>query len=155
VTVVAVAERTTQNDKRPDVGFNSTMKQYSGDIEVAPVSKVAFRASLSEFRADSNVLFLHPENLLPDTSFHVESGRSREGGVTLNLKKVVLDASAARFDNHGTLPFTIDRYRARATFDLFKRYGVAAEWNKDKYHEGGNLGDFDANRYGVYLRWTP
>ena len=154
ITVGAVAERTTQNDKRPDINFNNTIKQYSGDVEVAPVALVSVRASVSEFRADSSALFLRPENLTTNNSIHVESGHSTEGGATLHLKKVVLDASATRFDNHGTFPFTLDRYRARATFDIFKRYGVAAEWNKDKYHEPApGYGNFDANRYGLYLRW--
>ena len=156
LTVGAVAERTTQNNDRPDIGFHNTIKQYSGDIQVVPVSLISFHASVSEFRADSNILFLHPENLTKDTSIQAEDGKSREGGVTLNLKRFTIDAGATHFDNKGTTPFRIDRYHARATFDIFKRYGVAAEWNKDKYHEPSpGFGSFDANRYGVYFRWTP
>ena len=56
----------------------------------------------------------------------------------------------------GTTPFTLDRYHARLTVNLVKKTGVAAEWAKDKYDDTSlPVANFDADRYGLYLRWTP
>jgi len=34
--------------------------------------------------------------------------------------------------------------------------GIVAEWARDKYREATpSLGDFDATRFGLYLRWRP
>ncbi|HEX7191429.1 MAG TPA: hypothetical protein VF381_07635, partial [Thermoanaerobaculia bacterium] len=100
-------------------------------------------------------LFLRPELLTTATSIHTENGRARELGATFSYKRVAFDTGLSRFTNEGTFPFTLDRASARATIDLKAKTGLALEWNRDKYEEPNPaLGNFDANRYGIYLRWA-
>jgi hypothetical protein len=144
------AERTSQSN-------DSSMRQTSGDAEIAPAEWLHLRGSLSQFRADSNITFRHPENFTVGESIHSENGKAREGGAAFLRGPFALDASMARFANSGTTPFDIDRYRLRVSYDFAKsKTGVAVEWDRDKYGEPSpSFGDFDATRYGLYFRWHP
>lgn len=148
------AEQTKQSNNHPDVAYDAKIRQYSGNVEVAPRTNVAFRASVSRFKTDSNALFRRPETFATDTSIQTENGRAREGGVTFSFKRVGFDAGLSRFTNDGTFPFTLDRANVRATIDLKAKMGLALEWNKDKYEEPASVGNYDATRYGIYLRWA-
>ncbi|HEX7421041.1 MAG TPA: hypothetical protein VF505_14220 [Thermoanaerobaculia bacterium] len=150
-----VAEESTPKNDRSDFQFDSKIRQYTADAEIAPTAIIRVRASASRYRADSSILYRHPENFTTATSVHAENGKSYEGGVILTFAPASVDAAYSRFDNSGTTPFTIDRYRARVTFKLFGKTGAAAEWDRDRYNEPApSFGNFDANRYGIYLRWN-
>jgi hypothetical protein len=145
-----------QSNDRPDTGFTGKLRQYSGDAEVAPIAALHIRASLSQFRADSSITFRRPENFTIGNSIQQEDGNAREGGVSYLRGPFSIDAGLSRFHNRGTLPFSIDRHRVRATWDFKGKTGVAAEWDRDKYAEASSsLGAFDANRFGLYFRWRP
>jgi hypothetical protein len=149
------AEGTTQHNDLPDTGYDARLRQYSGDVEFAPIDALHFRASVSQFRADSNILFRRPENFTIGESIHTENGKAREGGIGYLKGPFSIDASLSRFENSGTLPFTINRHRVRTTWDFKGHTGIAAEWDRDKYAESLSFADFDASRYGLYLRWRP
>ncbi len=151
----AIAERTNQWNNNPDVAYDANIRQYIDNVEITPVKNVSFRGSLSRYKTDTTALYLQPQLLTPATSLHTENGRARELGVTFSYKRVGFDTGVTRFTNDGTFPFTLDRASARATIDLMAKTGLALEWNRDKYEEPNPaLGNFDANRYGVYLRWS-
>jgi len=154
--VGATAERMTQNNDRPDIGYDAHVRQISGDVEVAPVAGLRFRASASQFRADSDVIIRHPENFTLDHSINMENGRAEEGGVSFFRGPFSIDGSMSRFENRGTSPFLITRQHARVTYDLKTKAGVAFEWDRDKYDEPNPAyGYYDASRIGIYLRWRP
>jgi len=150
------AEQTDQSSDRQESGFTAKLRQYTGDLEVAPIDKLHLRASYSQYRTTSDISFRRPENFVIGDSFHQELGTALEGGFAVFIKQATLDASVTRFDNEGTLPFKINRYRARATFDIKEHAGIAAEYSKDKYRETFfPVANYEANRYGLYLRWRP
>jgi hypothetical protein len=149
-------ERTTQSNDRPDIGYDARIRQYTGDVEVAPIEALHFRGSLSQFRAESNISFRSPQNFNVDESIHQENGKAREGGVSYLHGPFSIDASMGRFENSGTMPFTINRNKLRLTWDFKSKTGIAAEWDRDKYDEPSpSYGDFEASRYGLYFRWRP
>jgi len=149
------AERTTQSNDQTGIGYDARLRNYSGDVEVSPIDALHFRASLSQFRADSNILFRRPQNFTIGESIQSENGKAREGGISYFKGPFSIDANLARFENTGTLPFTINRHRIRTTWDFKGHTGLAAEWDRDKYSESLSFADFDASRYGLYLRWRP
>ncbi len=150
------AERTTQSNDLPQTGYDARLRQYSGDFEVVPIEALHFTASLSQFRADSDISIRHPENFTIDQSIHQENGKAREGGLSFLRGPFSFDAGIGRFENRGTIPFTMDRHRLRLTWDFKSKTGLAAEWDRDKYDEPSpSYGDFDASRYGLYFRWRP
>jgi hypothetical protein len=154
--LAATAEQLEQNNLFTGIGFDGTIKQYSGDVEVAPLTWLRLRGSASQYKADSSIAYRRPENFAIGTSVYAEDGVSYEGGIGLLLKAVTIDAGYSRFTNEGTVPFDIDRYRVRVVYDFMTRAGIAAEFSKDKYAQTNlPLSDYDANRYGLYLRLRP
>lgn len=150
------AERSTQSNDDPGIGYDSKLRQYSGEIEVSPIEALHFRGSVSQFRADSNISIRFPQNFTLGQSVQTEDGNAREGGVSYLKGPFSIDASLSRFHNRGTLPFNIDRHKVRATWDFKNKTGLAAEWDRDKYDETSTIfGDYDATRYGLYFRWRP
>jgi len=153
--VSAIAEKSTPKNDREGFAYDGRIATYSGDIAVTPIEKLRLYASASRYRADTTILYRRPETFLLDTSRHKENGRAVEGGVAFDFARGGIDAGLSRFENIGTYPFTVDRYHTRVTLDIFAKAGLAVEWDRDKYSESFALGDYDANRYGIYLRWHP
>ena len=79
-----------------------------------------------------------------------------EGGFAFFYKLGTFDFSRSAYTNRGTYPFKLERWRSRLTLDLKAHTGVIAEFNKDEYRDATfPAAAFNANRYGLYLRWKP
>lgn len=154
VRVGVTAENLKQSNPQAGIQMSGKVRQYSGDVEVTPVKMVAVRASASQFKADNSILYRRPENFNTDLSVYAENGKAKEGGVLLSFAPVSFDAAMSRFENRGDNPFNIDRTRLRLGVDIPKtRAGIVAEYARDKYHELNLLfGDFNASRFGIFLR---
>jgi hypothetical protein len=135
------------------------MREYGGDLEINPAKALRLRFSAGKYQAHSRIPFRLPQDFTTDLSDHRESGLSLEGGIGLVLGGVTLDGSYARFQNSGSYPFTIDRARFSGEVPVTASLAFVGEWLRDKYNDAaqntGNLGKFDANRYGFYVRWHP
>jgi len=149
----AMAEQSTPRNKDPNFNYRSRIRSFTADGSFAPVDRFSVYASASRYRADSHIIYLRPETLAPDTSFHAEDGRSVEGGATYTMTGLTLDAALSRFRNTGTYPFKITRLRSRLTYDFTPAIGIATEWDRDRYIEELGFGNYEASRYGIYLRW--
>lgn len=148
-------EQTNQDNDREGIGYDAEIEQYSADVEFAPIAMLRLRGSYSNFDADSTITIRRPENFTLVTSENNEEGDSIEGGIGFIVKRFSIDAGMARFKNRGTNPFDMNRVRLRAVYDVFAHAGLAAEWDRDKYEEmAGSLGDYDADRFGLYLRFN-
>ena len=146
------ADETRRSNHQPQFGYDATLRQYTADLELAPVTAVALRASTSRFRSDSNILIRRPENFTTEESIHIEKGKALEGGLTLNWSRITFDGDLSRFENEGSLPFELDRSRARLTVQLRDTIGIGAEWARDEYREAAfAVADYEASRYGVFL----
>jgi len=144
------AEETRQTNDRLDTGYDAAVRQYTGDIEVTPSESLSLRASASRLRSESSILFRLPQNFTTGISRNLEKGESIEGGATFSFKRLTFDGDFTHFENKGTLPFKINRGRARVTLQVHDQFGLAAEWARDKYSEAMTT-DYEASRYGVFL----
>ena len=151
----ATAEDLDQSNDSPDIAYDAETRQYSADLEFAPIAMIRLRGGFSEFETESHVLIRRPENFNIEESVHLENGQSIEAGLGFRRGTLGIDAGLTRFENEGTLPFDLDRLRFRIAYDLKTRYGLAFEWNRDEYAEAAALGDYEATRYGLYLRIRP
>jgi hypothetical protein len=149
------ADRTDQSSTRLETGFKAHGTQYIADVEVAPIAPLRLRGAYSKYKADSFVIITRPETLATDESVYGEAGKSIEGGFNVAFAKANVDASVTRFENKGSIPFTMDRYRVRAGYDFFAKAGLVLEWSKDKYEENAAFGQYDAKRVGLYLHMRP
>ncbi|MEA2572043.1 MAG: hypothetical protein QOI24_4044 [Acidobacteriota bacterium] len=150
------AQETRQDNDRPDTSYDAKLREYTGEVEVTPLEVLSLRASASRFRSDSNIFFRRPENFTIDESVHIERGSALQGGFSLALPRFTIDGDVSRFTNRGTLPFRINRTAGRATFPIYAKFGMAAEWSRDTYREEAyTAANYEANRYGLFLRFTP
>jgi hypothetical protein len=146
------ADETRQENDRPDVAYDARLRQYTADVLVTPLEALQLRASASRFRSDSNILIRRPENFTIEESVHVEKGESIEGGLTFSWSRLTFDGDLSRFENEGSLPFELDRSRARLTVQVRESIGIGAEWAHDEYREAAfAIADYEASRYGVFL----
>lgn len=153
VRLGVMAEQTQQSNDHPDVAYDSTLRQYTGDIEVTPFEALSLRASASRFRSDSSILFRRPENFATEESVHVERGKSIEGGLSFSWSRISFDGDLTHFENEGSTPFELDRSRARVMVQIREAIGIGAEWARDEYSEASfAIADYEASRYGVFLR---
>ena len=148
-----MAEQSTPRNKDPNFNYRSRIRTTTIDGAVNATENFRIYASTSHYRADSHIIFIRPETLALDTSFHTEDGRSAEGGVGYTRNGFTLDTALSRFRNDGTYELKITRLRSRLTFDFTPAIGVAAEWDRDRYLEALGFGNYEASRYGLYLRY--
>jgi len=143
----------------PGIDSSSKVWEYGGDVEFIPAKPVTIHFSASKYLAHSSIPIRVPQDFSVGLSDHREDGVSLEGGVNLLLGPVKLDASYARFNNGGSYPFVIDRTRAYAEVPIREGLAFLGEWWRDKYNDAlqntGARGSYDANRYGIFLRWSP
>lgn len=154
--VGAMAEQINQSNDRPLIDYDSEIRQYTADAEVAPLTFLRLRGAWSKYESDSDAIIRRPSTLVLDRSVHSEKGDSVEAGLTLTHGLFSADGSLTRFENEGSLPFSLDRLRLRLSIDLPRNTGIAAEIHQDQYDESNTAyADFEATRYGLFLRWHP
>ena len=155
----ATAETVDATNDDPGYGYDGSWNTYAGDLEVSPWQWLRFRVGAGRFEGDTSIPYRIPQSWATATSTYTESGDTLEGGFTLNLKPVTVEALLRHFENDGSFPYELDRARIRAGFDFTKLVGISAEWDLDDYTETnrsyGTGADYKANRYGLYLRIHP
>jgi hypothetical protein len=156
IHISANGEQVDVSNDDPGIGFDGRIRQYGGDLEVVPVKPLTLRFSASRFDATSTIPIRQPQDFSVITSRHREDGTWLEGGAALAFSRFRIEGALGQLENEGSFPFTIDRARARAEFDWNAKLTSVLDWNNDEYSESaqeiGNLGAFEANRYGIFLR---
>lgn len=155
LTVGLSGMETKQENESRDFAFKTDATEVTLDAEIAPGSLFRIRGAYTQLQFDSAITIRRPETFALDTSAHGEDWSALELGFALAGAKASFDASAARLDNEGTLPYTFNRYRARATYDFAKSFGLAGEWSQDEYDQEPAVayGSFRGTRYGLFLRY--
>ncbi|HQR46102.1 MAG TPA: hypothetical protein PLB02_03855 [Thermoanaerobaculia bacterium] len=145
---------TWQSNNQPGIDSNGKYQQYGGDIDILPISALTLRFSGNAFWSNSFIPILTPQNMLVVPSTMVEHGYSLEGGLSLNLKLLTLQASGGEFKNTGSMDFKIDRFRGTLEVPIIKAFSLVAEWAYDKYTETVyTYGDYSASRVGLFAHW--
>jgi hypothetical protein len=157
ITLGASAERVV--DKNNPFVYNSKSTRLAGDVEVRPWKPLSLRFSAGSFKAASSIPIRIPWNFATDVSTNNEDGHSYEGGLSFAYSRFTLDGSYGSFSNDGTFPFSLDRARARLEVDVIKGFAAVFEYDRDKYQEKLAsvlpYGNYEANRYGFYVRIKP
>ncbi|HMF08620.1 MAG TPA: hypothetical protein VKJ00_05750 [Thermoanaerobaculia bacterium] len=155
--ISANGTRTLASNDLTGIGYDARVWEYGGDFEFFPIQEFKARFSASKYQANSTMLYRVPQDFTTANSINEENGLNLEGDLTFTFKIFLLDASYGRFQNSGSYPFTIDRWRANAEVPVAAQFSVVGEWMRDKYNDAkqdtGSLGKYAANRYGLYLRW--
>ncbi len=155
--VGGTAEGTDYDNDGVGSGYTGKGRQYAGDLEIGPADFLRGRLSIARYESSSDIPVVNPYPYAVVNSGYEEKGDTIDGGVMLHAGPVLLDASVGRLDNGGTFPFTMDRVRVRAEFQVHPKVGLVGTWDNDKYREMdrsyGSLADYDGNRYGFFIRF--
>jgi hypothetical protein len=154
-TFGVTAEETNLESDRAGNAFDAEVQQITADFEVAPLSMLRLRGGWSQLRSENLTTIRRPETFVIEPVRHLERGDALEAGLSLMFQRYRLDADLTWFENEGSIPFDMNRHRIRFLADFFTHAGITAEWARDKYEEVPAYGQFDADRYGLYLRWRP
>lgn len=157
VRVSATAEQTDISNDDPSIALDGRIRRYGGDVDVSPWKPLHVRLSAAKYQADNTALIRQPQDFTIISSVHREDGTSYEGSLVLTIPRLDLQAGYGHFRNDGVFPFTIERIRLTAEVPVASGFSGVGEWSRDDYSERSgtapNLGNFVANRYGVFLRW--
>ncbi len=131
-------------------------RTWGADVEASPWKGLRLRLGANRFTNDSSLSILQPYDYSLGSSIHEERGTDLSGGVSYTLDPATFSLGVSRFENKGFYPFDIDRARLSVEVGFAKQLGVVGEWGFDSYHEPNRgSASYDANRYGIYLRWHP
>ena len=153
-----VAEWIDYKNDLPGIGLDGKTRNYYGNIDIVPAKWIAIHGMFGRTTADSTIPVKLPYTYRNDwvTSANSELGNSAEGSIDLNLGPISLTGGLGTFQNTGSYGFRIDRQFARANLDFTKVVGLVGEWRHDEFREKSvtPMGNYDANRYGIYLRYS-
>ncbi len=131
-------------------------RTWGADVEASPWKGLRLRLGANRFTNDSSLSILQPYDYSLGSSIHEERGTDLSGGVSYTLDPATFSLGVSRFENKGLYPFDIDRARLSVEVGFAKQLAVVGEWGFDSYHEPNRgSASYDANRYGIYLRWHP
>ena len=161
VRVGGTWQETKAHSNDPDIAYNTTVREFVGELEVTPVKAVRLYGSAGEFKTDRSIIERAPQDFSTFVARQAELGHTWEGGATVTVWRLMLDGGYIFLTNSGNVPFTLKRARVRGEVSVTQNLSVTAEWWKDQYHESdgpglaGSLANFEGNRYYVGLRWKP
>jgi hypothetical protein len=157
VRVSATVDQTDVANDDVAIALHRQIRTYGGEIEATPIKMLHFRFSAFQYDADNSTHIRQPEDFAIVTAKHREDGTSYEASVGLTLKHLELSAAYGYFGNDGTFPFKAERLHFRAEIPIGDHFAGIGEWARDDYKERSvtapNLGNYTADRYGVFVRW--
>jgi len=162
VRIGGTYQESHSRDDEPAIDYRAVVRDVAGDVSVDLFKHaVTIHGSGGLFSVDRSILILQPQDFTVVPTAQDEVGHTWEGGVTLSWNGFSLDGAYLWLGNHGSIPFSINRIRARAEYFFTPRVGLEGEFLRDKYNErpafdqAGLLANYNANRYGVFVHWRP
>lgn len=136
------------------VGYNATTDHFSVDLNFDPTENLTFRLAWDKYSTDTTVPILIPQTLSPSESIFSEEGTLLEGGLLWRISIVTLDVGYSTFENTGSFEFDMNRAFVRLGVDFNDHWAISADYENNDYTETVlDLAQYDADRYGVYVRW--
>ena len=155
VKLLGTAEWIDLDNPTPGIEYDAEIEHLAATVEVTPVAAFSLHASYDTYTSDSTVLIRAPQDFSTSPSIYAEDGESIDGGLTLKLGRVRLDAGASRYSNDGDLPFDLDRTYGRIDVQITEAIGVYGQYESREYSETLlPVADYSADRYGLFLRWS-
>ena len=152
--LLATGERITSSNGDAGVGYDADTDHVAFDLELTPVETMVLRVAYDNYDTDTTVPIRVPQDFTITTSEHHENGQLMEAGFRWQIEPFDIDLGYSDFENTGSFGFDLVRTFARFGIDLSKAVGVAFEWESNKYTEDVlELANFDADRFGIFLRW--
>ena len=152
--VLATAESIDSDNNSSEVGYEAETRRYALDLNITPTDNFMLGLAWDSYQTDTEIPYRVPHDFSIVQSIYAEDGELLTGDLRWKIWIFTLNAAYSTFENVGSFPFQMDRAFARVAVDITKHIGVAGEYENWDYSEGMfPIADYDADRYGIYLRW--
>jgi hypothetical protein len=152
--VLATAESIDTDNNSSDVGYEAETRRYAIDLDITPSENLMFGLAWDTYQTDTEIPYRVPQTLGSSQSIYAEDGELLTGDLRWLISIFTIDAAYSTFENTGSFPFQMDRVFARVAVDLTKNFALAGEYENWDYSENlFPIADYDASRWGLFLRW--
>ena len=152
--VLLTAESIESDNDSSGVGYETETERYAIDLNLTPTDNFMIRAAWDSYDTDTEIPIRVPQTFDVVPSIYAEEGEMIEGGLMWKIAIVTLEAAYSTFENTGSFAFDFDRAYARIAVDLSERFAVTGEYENWDYSEDSfPVADYDADRWGLFLRW--
>jgi hypothetical protein len=152
--VLLTAESIESDNDASGVGYQTDTTRYAVDLTLTPTDNFMLRGSYDTYQTDTEIPIRVPQTFEIVPSIYAEDGELIEGALMWQIWILTLDAAYSTFDNTGSFPFQLDRASVRLAIDLSKHFAIAGEYENWDYSEATfPIADYDADRWGVFVRW--
>jgi len=152
--IVATAEQVEADNPADGIQLNVETDHYAVQLLLTPVKDLTFNLGYDSYQTDTATVIRRPHDFGVEPSLYSEEGEALFGGLTWKLGRFGLEAGYSSYENQGSFPFELERVFGRLAFDLTDSFALAGEVETHEYSESLFApADFDADRYGLFLRF--
>jgi len=152
--VLATAESIDTDNNSSEVGFEAETRRYALDLDFTPTDNLNLGLAWDSYQTDTEIPYRVPHNFSIAQSIYAEDGELLTGDLWWKISIFSVSAAYSTFENAGSFPFKMDRAMARLAVDITDHIAIAGEYENWDYSEDlFPIADYDADRYGIYLRW--
>jgi len=152
--VLLTAESIDSDNDSSGIGYQYETDRYAVDLNFTPTENFMLRAAWDSYQTDTEMPIRVPQTFAIVPSIYAEDGDLYEGNLRWKIALFTIEGAYSTFENTGSFPFEMDRAFARLAIDLSKKISVAGEFENWDYSENlFPVADYDADRWGVFLRW--
>lgn len=152
--LLLTAESIDSDNDSSGVGYQADTEHYAVDLSITPTETFMLRGSWDTYQTDTEHTYLVPQSFAIAPSIYSEDAELLEGSLMWKVALFTLDAAYSTLENTGSYPFQMDRASARLAVDLSTSISVAGEYENWDYSEAMfPVADYDADRWGLFLRW--
>jgi hypothetical protein len=152
--VLATAESIDSDNNSSEVGYEAETRRYALDLGFTPTDNLTLGLAWDTYQTDTEIPYRVPHDFSVAQSIYAEDGELLTGDLWWKISIFTLSAAYSTFENVGSFPFQMDRAFARVAVDITESIGIAGEYENWDYSEDMfPIADYDADRYGIYLRW--
>jgi hypothetical protein len=148
------AETVGADNRSEGVGYDAQTDHTGLSLDLTPVPTFDLRLSWDSYSTDTSATIRNPQDFSLAESFHSEDGELLEGSLSWRFDPITVTGGYSTFGNDGSFGFDLERAFARLSVDISDHLGAAVEFDTTDYSEAiGALGDFTADRWGLFVRW--
>jgi hypothetical protein len=152
--VLLTAETIDSDNDSSGIGYDAQTDRYAVDLTFTPSQNFTLRAAYDTYETDTEHTYRVPQDFTILPSLYTEDGELLEGNLMWKIAIFDIEAAYSTLENTGSFPFQMDRAFARLAVNLSKSISIAGEFENWDYSEDlFPVADYDADRWGVFLRW--
>ncbi|MFZ5786137.1 MAG: hypothetical protein ACOY3Y_06815 [Acidobacteriota bacterium] len=155
LTLIGTGEWIDTANPTPGVDYTAEIERWALDLEFTPAEQLSVRGGWHTYDSDSRIVTRVPHDFSLSHSVYVEEGEDVDVSMAARFAAVGVEAGVASYTNEGSQPFDLDRTWARLDIGLTSSVGLYGMFERRNYDEKLlSLARFDADRYGLFVRWS-